>query len=123
MPNPAAPITLHLFFILAFLEGGGLLVAQVSHAAASASSPRKYGTPESVTLVFRPVSGVLVGNMVAKIPSCCRVRFLMSHRISSAANSGTLDSGCEDENQTHVYPAFSFAAILTDSKGVSANLQ
>src|SRR5260221_5088956 len=74
--------------------------------------------PESVTLVFRPVSKAFVGNMVAGIPSCCRVRFLMSHRISSAANSGTLDSGCEDENQTHVYPAFSFAAILTDSKGV-----
>src|SRR5437868_11292049 len=45
MPSPAAPITLHLFFILAFLEGGGLLVAQVSHAARGASSPRKYGTP------------------------------------------------------------------------------
>src|SRR5882724_6117648 len=74
--------------------------------------------PESVTLALRPVSKAFVGNVVAEIPSCCRVRFLMSHRISSAANSSTLDSGCEDENQTDVYPAFSLAAILTGPKSV-----
>ena len=74
--------------------------------------------PESVTLVLRPVSKAFFSDIVTKIPSCCRLRFPMSHRLSSAANSGTLDSGCEDENQMDVSPAFSLAAILTDSKGV-----